>query len=141
MGDRRLSEAAIATLVDSSVAFLTAYAQQLRELLLMVYSRASALMLPERGLHCSQLRSLTIHLNAREPLLAQEDVRQLDPAMTSLPPLRQLTQLRLDGVYLSEEALAQFLVQRGGGGGVRCNTGGGGEAGFLLTRQSMLTIV
>ena len=38
------------------------------------------------------------------------DVERLDDAVASLPPLRLLTELRIVGLYVGEQAVRQLLV-------------------------------
>ena len=79
-----------AVLAHSSVAFLTAYSSQLRELELQVYARESTGRLLEAVLHCSQLTILSIACDTTDRVNREADcldVRQLDPAVASLSPL------------------------------------------------------
>lgn len=107
-----LSVEATAVLVDSSIAFLTAYASQLQELDLFIYARGSATTALERVLHCSQLRHLVVHCEGREHRRSEADrvdVQLLDPAVASLQPLRLLTYLRLNELAFSVQAMTQLL--------------------------------
>ena len=111
----RRSQQALAAIATSSAAFLTAYSAQLQVLALMVYSPDSTGRLMESVLQCSQLRSLTIGYGVAKPWLPLPlpehyvHVEQLDQAVAALPPLRLLTELQLQWLYISVEAFAQFL--------------------------------
>ena len=116
MSHFNLSNETMAALATSSAAFLTAYSAQLQVLALRVYSVDSATMLMESVLRCAQLRSLTICYGVTEVLRVYDlfsrhyvDVEQLDQAVAALPPLRLLTELRLECIYISVQALTQFL--------------------------------
>jgi hypothetical protein len=111
----QLSERARAALVDSCADFLTAYSQQLRELDFSVYSRESTGRLLESLLQCAQLRTLGIGSSCDndDEFPSSEtyvDVEQLDPAVAFLPPLSLLTELKVDFLYLSVQAMTQFLT-------------------------------
>ena len=96
----------MAVLTSSSIAFLSAYSAQLRELKLVVYTSASACRLMEAVPECSQLQRLQVFgcILRYDQLLPEGsvDVEQLDEAVARLPPLSRLQQLPcLDSVSLS----------------------------------------
>ena len=111
----RVSEQAVAVLVDSSAAFLTAYSAQLQVLKLLIYSTISTGRLLESVLQCARLRSFIVGCNDHRVTADipehHVDAQHLDEAVAELPPLQQLTELRVAQLYFSVRAMTQFLTQ------------------------------
>ena len=111
----RLSKQATAVLLDSTAAFLIAYATQL-QVLTIGCAAASAGSVVERVRQCSQPTDLfnVVRWDIRGHAIIPEhhvDAEQLDEAVASLPSLPLLTELRVQGLYWSVRAMTQLLNQ------------------------------
>ena len=102
------SEESVAVVVDSSVAFLTAYSEQLHDVELEVCMAASAGRAVEVALQCLGLRRLSIGCCGFGEQ-KEDEVKQFDSAVASLPPLLLLAAMSLSRLSFSERALSQLL--------------------------------